>query len=39
LLTVARHGTATHVEKVTRAWRRVDRNAENREAEQQQISI
>jgi len=38
LLTVARHGTATHVEKVTRAWRRVDRNAENREAEQQQRS-
>jgi hypothetical protein len=30
-----RNGTATHVEKVTRAWRRVDRNAENREAEQQ----
>jgi len=38
LLTVARHGTATYVEKVTRAWRRVDRNAENREAEQQQRS-
>jgi len=38
LLTVARTGTATHVEKVTRAWRRVDRNAENLEAEQQHHS-
>ena len=38
LLTVARNGTATHVEKVTRAWRRVDRNAENREAHQQHRS-
>src|SRR5439155_27200154 len=34
LLTVARNGTATHVEKVTRAWRRVDRNTENQKAEQ-----
>jgi hypothetical protein len=38
LLTVAKNGTATHVEQVTRAWRRVDRNAENRESEQQQRS-
>src|SRR5256714_35004 len=38
LLTVARNGTATHVETVTRAWRRVDRNAENREVEQQHRS-
>src|SRR5436190_13412213 len=38
LLTFARNGTAAHVEKLTRAWRRVDRNAENREAEQQHRS-
>ena len=38
LLTVARNGTATHVENVTRAWRRVDHNVENREAEQQHRS-
>jgi Domain of unknown function (DUF222)/HNH endonuclease len=38
LLTFAKNGTAAHVEKLTRAWRRVDRNAENREAEQQHRS-
>ena len=38
LLTVARGGTATHVEKVTRAWQRVDRQAENRETERQHHS-
>jgi Domain of unknown function (DUF222)/HNH endonuclease len=38
LLTFAKNGTAAHVEKISRAWRRVDRNAENREAEQQQRS-
>jgi len=35
LLAFARCGTASHVERLTRAWRRVDRNAENREADQQ----
>ncbi|HEY2995718.1 MAG TPA: hypothetical protein VGM22_23120, partial [Methylomirabilota bacterium] len=35
LLTFAKNGTASHVEKLSRAWRRVDRNAENREAEEQ----
>ena len=38
LLKFAKNGTAAHVEKLTRAWRRVDRNAENREAEQQHRS-
>jgi hypothetical protein len=38
LLSFARHGTATHVEKLAQAWRRVDRNVENREAEQQHRS-
>src|SRR5256712_4868226 len=38
LLTFARNGTAAHVETLARAWRRVDRNAENREAEQQHRS-
>jgi hypothetical protein len=31
LLDLARHGTASHVEKVVRAWRRVDRLAEQTE--------
>ena len=34
LLKFARCGTASHVERLSRAWRRVDRNAENREAAQ-----
>ena len=34
LLSFARNGTASHVETLTRAWRRVDRNAEHRQAEQ-----
>jgi hypothetical protein len=38
LLTFAKNGTASHVEKLSRAWRRVDRNAENREAEEQHRS-
>ena len=32
LLTFARSGTAAHVERLVRAWRRVDRNAENHDA-------
>jgi 5-methylcytosine-specific restriction endonuclease McrA len=35
LLTVARVGTAAHVERIVRAWRRVDRRAEAREAARQ----
>ena len=31
LLKVGEAGTAAHVERLVRAWRRVDRNAENRE--------
>src|SRR5262245_15781858 len=34
LLNFARCGTASHVERLTRAWRRVDRSAENQEAAQ-----
>jgi hypothetical protein len=33
LLKFARNGTASHVEALAQAWRRVDRNVENREAE------
>jgi len=36
LLTFARSGTASHVERLVRGWRRVDRNAENKEAAQRQ---
>jgi hypothetical protein len=32
LLKVARTGTAVHVERIVRAWRRVDRQAEERES-------
>jgi hypothetical protein len=32
LLAVARAGTAEHVERIVRSWRRVDRQAERREA-------
>jgi hypothetical protein len=32
LLAVGRAGTAEHVERIVRGWRRVDRNAETREA-------
>jgi hypothetical protein len=35
LLGVARAGTAEHVERIVRAWRRVDRNAEAHEAARQ----
>jgi 5-methylcytosine-specific restriction endonuclease McrA len=36
LLAVGRAGTAAHVERIVRAWRRVDRRAEAREADRQQ---
>ena len=35
LLAVGRAGTAAHVERIVRAWRRVDRQAEAREAKRQ----
>ncbi len=35
LLAVGRAGTAAHVEHIVRGWRRVDRNAEAREARRQ----
>lgn len=35
LLAVGRAGTAAHVERIVRGWRRVDRAAEAREAERQ----
>jgi len=35
LLAVGRAGTAAHVERIVRGWRRVDRHAEAREAERQ----
>src|SRR5688572_20301401 len=35
LLAVGRAGTAEHVERIVRGWRRVDRNAENRESTRQ----
>jgi len=35
LLGVGRAGTAAHVERIVRGWRRVDRNAEEREAARQ----
>ena len=38
LLRFARCGTASHVERLSRAWRRVDRNAENQEAAQRHRS-
>jgi len=38
LLKFARHGTASHIERLSQAWRRVDRHAENREAEQRHRS-
>ena len=38
LLGFAKSGTASHVERLTRAWRRVDRNAENEQAEQRHRS-
>jgi len=38
LLGFAKSGTASHVERLARAWRRVDRNAENQEAEQRHRS-
>jgi 5-methylcytosine-specific restriction endonuclease McrA len=38
LLAVARAGTAAHVERIVRGWRRVDRQAEAREAARQHAS-
>src|SRR6266850_7992744 len=38
LLKFARCGTAAHVERLVRGWRRVDRNAENQEAAQRHKS-
>jgi 5-methylcytosine-specific restriction endonuclease McrA len=38
LLGVGRAGTAVHVERIVRGWRRVDRNAEAREAAHQHAS-
>jgi len=38
LLAVARAGTASHVERIVRGWRRVDRLAEAREAERRHAS-
>src|SRR5215475_12283287 len=38
LLTVGRSGTAAHVERIVRGWRRVDRKAEAREARQRHTS-
>jgi len=38
LLGVGRAGTAEHVERIVRGWRRVDRNAEAREAAQRHKS-
>src|SRR5438045_8549749 len=35
LLAVGRAGTAEHVERIVRGWRRVDRKAEAREADRQ----
>jgi 5-methylcytosine-specific restriction endonuclease McrA len=37
LLTVARSGTAGHVERIVRGWRRVDRAAEVKEAKRQDV--
>ena len=37
LLAVGRAGTAAHVERIVRGWRRVDRQAEARAAGRQQI--
>jgi hypothetical protein len=38
LLAVGKAGTAAHVERIVRGWRRVDRNAEAREAARQHAS-
>src|SRR5204863_20738 len=38
LLAVARAGTAEHVERIVRGWRRVDRRSEVRDAKLQQAS-
>src|SRR5213592_4010172 len=38
LLSIARAGTAEHVERIVRGWRRVDRTAEARETSRQQAS-
>jgi len=38
LLAVGRAGTACHVERIVRGWRRVDRIAEAREAKRQHVS-
>jgi 5-methylcytosine-specific restriction endonuclease McrA len=38
LLAIARAGTAAHVERIVRGWRRVDRQAEARESQRQHAS-
>jgi hypothetical protein len=38
LLAVGRAGTPHHVERIVQGWRRVDRNAEAREAKRQHVS-
>ena len=38
LLGFAKSGTASHVERITQAWRRVDRKAENEQADQRHRS-
>ncbi len=38
LVIVGKAGTAAHVERLVRAWRRVDRNAESQETAQRQKS-
>ncbi|MGH7355912.1 MAG: DUF222 domain-containing protein, partial [Candidatus Rokuibacteriota bacterium] len=38
LLAVGRAGTAEHVERIVRSWRRVDRQAEAREASRRHVS-
>jgi hypothetical protein len=38
LLNVGRAGTAAHVERIVRGWRRVDRQAEARETARQHAS-
>src|SRR3989442_10825256 len=38
LLAVARAGTAEHVERIVRGWRRVDRQAEMRDAARQHVT-
>ena len=39
LLDFARHGTAMHVERLVRAWRRVDRSEEQRRHDTRRLSL